>query len=210
MVKNISDWQSLLSHHEVKESNWVVLTPERVAMISLIDCEEQLVKSGSDPLRLSLAAKSAHLALQAALTAALAGTANIGAHPEKLRVEYLNYLNDPDISNTARPISDRVMGFGELLELAKIGNLPWSNVPLAVDDNQQELLDRLTSLRHDIEHPKQNVHSIEPEFILQTLPVAARLTIELLETVFHHFESGEMGRLKKVADAIVAIVNDAG
>ena len=58
-------------------------------------------------MRLALAAKSAHLALQAALTAALAGSANIGAHAPKLRLAHLKYLNESRAQTADRPTSDR-------------------------------------------------------------------------------------------------------
>ena len=55
--------------------HYVEVTPRALAMLNLRDCAEQLERWREEPLRLAQAAKSAHLALQAALTDALAGAA---------------------------------------------------------------------------------------------------------------------------------------
>ncbi len=200
-IENETNWFELLSgDHE--PSDYVEITPERVAIISLKDCFDQLERSGAEPLRLALSAKSAHLAMQAALTAAIAGSANIGAHPEKLRLQHLAHLHDRGAGKIPRPESDRVMTFGELLNSAINQPLEWSSSPLSVTEDERYLLDRLTTLRHGVEHPKQMSWYIEPLFITQTLPVAARLTVRLLEDVFHHLEAGELEELKKIAAQI--------
>jgi hypothetical protein len=199
-----TDWMAILaSSYDGPE--WVDITPERVAMISLIDCHEQIEKSEDFVLRLALAAKSGHLALQAALTAAIAGTASIGAHPEKLRIKYLEHFEESRTKPSERPESDRVMTFSELLTAATSSNLPWLNAPLSVTPEQAELLDRLTSIRNSVEHTKQMLHSIEPDYILETLPVISDLTLFLLTTVSHHFEPDELDQVKNAAAAIVAI-----
>lgn len=196
------DWVSILSADCDAEFENVVITPERVSMISLIDCREQLDKSSIDKLRLALAAKVAHLALQAALTAAIAGTANIGAHPQKLRGQYLKYFEDSNSGTATRPDSDRVMSFVELLDAARTNTLPWTDTVLDVSDDEADLINRLTKVRHDVEHPKQLLYSIEPAYILRMLPIAARLTVTLLNSVFHHFEPGELEKIRIAVRAI--------
>lgn len=184
---------------------WVRLTPERVAVLCLEDCAYQLERSGRDIDRLALAAKAAHLALQAALTAALAGSANVGAHPLKLRVKYLQYLEDSRSGPAEAPASDRVMGFDDLLAAATDHPLPWTQAPLAVNNAELVLLKRLTVLRHAVEHPKQSHHSIEPAYVAETVPVASRLTAELLASVFHHLEPGELEAVEALAVRIVEL-----
>jgi hypothetical protein len=200
-----TDWLAILSSREEDGADWITVTPERVAVMSLEDCADQLERSTTDIDRLALAAKAAHLALQAALIAALAGSANIGAHPRKLRVEYLQYLEDERSAGGERPASDRVMAFHELLAAATEEPLPWTGAPLAVTDEGKEMLGRLTHVRHAVEHPKQSIHSIEPRYVAEALPIAAELVVQLLGSVSHHLEAGELNMLQKVAARIQAL-----
>jgi hypothetical protein len=197
------DWEAFFAPREGPE--WVELTPERVAIINLQDCAEQLERSAAEPIRLAMAAKAAHLAMQAALTAALAGSANIGAHPQKLKEKWLSHLEDRGSGAVERPASDRVMAFSDLLKEALASPLPWSGQPLVVTDEQHQLLERLSQVRHGFEHPKQATWSIEPAWIAETIPVAARLAVELLEVVFHHLEPGEAEQLQRTAERIAAL-----
>ena len=68
---------------------YVEVTPRALAILNLRDCKGQLEGWMEEPLRLAQAAKSAHLALQSSLIDALAGSAGIGAHADKLRAAYL-------------------------------------------------------------------------------------------------------------------------
>jgi len=193
-----TDWTAIIASAESGEepAGWIHVTPEIVAMFSIRDCEEQLERSAAEPIRLAQAAKSAHLAVQAALTAALAGSMNIGAYPERLRLEYLAYLQG---SSAKQPDSNRVMAFNGLLKQALSAPLEWSGKPLSITEEQQALLDRLSDLRDGIEHTKQVHWGIEAAYILQVLPVAAHLTAELLEVVLHHLEPGELESIKQTA-----------
>lgn len=192
-----TNWVATFEASE-KEDTWITLTPERVAILSLEDCEHQLERSQSELDRLAIAAKAAHLALQAALTAALAGSANIGAHPLKLRAAYIEYFEKSRSRRIEAPASDRVMSFDDLLDTSVNAPLPWTQVPLTVSDDERKLLDRLTAIRHAVEHPKQSFHSIEPAYVAEAIPVAARLTATLLESVAHHLEEGDIARIEMV------------
>jgi hypothetical protein len=202
------DWTAILAAAadggDDEGRSLIRLTPERVAILALEDCTYHLDRSVIDINRLALAAKAAHLALQAAMTAALAGSASIGAHPPKLRGEYLQYFENRRSGPAAPPESDRVMSFGDLLATATESPLPWSQAPLALSDDERALLERLTKVRHAIEHPKQSHHSIEPAYVAEALPVAARLTAELLGSVFHHLEPREAPGIEAMAASIAA------
>ena len=91
-----TDWTAILANEVSDEEphDYIYITPIIVAIFSLKDCEEQLRRASAEKLRLAQALKSAHLAVQASLTAALAGSMNIGAHPEKLRVKKLQYYQN--------------------------------------------------------------------------------------------------------------------
>lgn len=201
------DFNAIFEQGETNKDGWVRITPESVAILSLTDSLEQIERSASEPNRLMLAVKSAHLALQAALTAALAGSANIGAHPDRLRLKYLDHLHDRGAGKVPRPENDRVMDFSELLDTVTKSGLPWGGEPVQLTDDDRTLLDRLTSLRHAIEHPKQMSHSIEREAMLEPLSIAAKLTVELLASVFHHLAPGELERLYEMQERIAMICN---
>lgn len=199
-----TDWAAITPAEWIDEepAGWIRLTPHIVAIFSICDCEEQLRRSPAQPVRLAQAAKSAHLAVQAALTAALAGSMGIGAHPEKLRIKYLEYLQG---ISAHRPDSSRIMAFNELLNQALSAPLEWSGKPLSLTDEQLPLIDRLSHLRDGIEHTKPMHWSIEVPYILEVLPVAAHLTVELLEVVSHHLKPGELESIKRTAARIDAL-----
>lgn len=169
-------------------------------------------EAAAEPLRLVQAAKSAHLSLQAALTAALAGSANIGASPPKLRADWLRYFEERRESEDARPPNGvHVMGFLDLLNTATSGEGPrgWLNGPLELQEGEPEQLDRLTALRHAFEHPKQLTHCFEPLWIKQSIPPAVRLVDLCLGAVFHHFEEDEIAEVKLLAARIAASCSSA-
>jgi hypothetical protein len=182
-------------------AQYVEVTPRALAMLNLRDCKEQLDRWKSDRLRLAQAAKSAHLALQAALTDALAGSAGVGAYDDKLRAAYLAYYDEAGAGEAMPPKSDYVMRFDDLLTRAIEHPMEWSGKTLKVSADEREALKRLTIIRHRVEHPRPQFHFIEPRFIAQTLPVAARLALDLLDVCFHRYEGGER-------DAVVSSVAD--
>lgn len=201
MSDDETDWVAILASVESGDEpqDYIHITPEIVAIFSLKDCEEQLRRASDEKLRLAQAMKSAHLAVQAALTAALAGSMNIGAHPEKLRIKKLAFYQE---GQGERPDDDRVLAFNGLLERAMSGPMEWTGQPLSLDEHEQELLARLCSLRDGIEHPKQAHWGIEIAYILEVLPVAAHTAVKLLEVVVHHLEPGELADLQGLAGQI--------
>jgi hypothetical protein len=185
--------------------HYVEVTPRRLAMLNLRDCKEQLERWKEEPLRLAQAAKSAHLAMQAALTDALAGSAGIGAYDDKLRAAYVAYLDASRDGEAKPPKSDYVMRFDDLLARAMEHPMEWSGQKLEVSADEMQALDRLTHVRHRVEHPRPQFHFIEPLFIAQTLPVAARLTFDLLDVCSHHYEEGERASVDATVAAITVL-----
>ena len=186
-------------------AHYVEVTPRALAMLNLRDCKEQLERWKEEPLRLAQAAKSVHLAMQAALTDALAGSAGIGAYSDELRAEYLAYFEDSRERETTPPKDDFVLPFPKLLARAMEHPMEWSGRKLEVSADQMKALDRLTYVRHRVEHPRPQSHFIEPLFIALTLPVAARLTLELLDVCSHHYEVDERASLQSSVGAIDAL-----
>lgn len=188
--------------------HYVEVTPRALAMLNLRDCKEQLERWKEEPLRLAQAAKSAHLALQAALTDALAGSAGIGAYGPKLRAAYLAYFEASRDGEATPPDGDYVMRFDDLLARAMEHPMEWSGRNLEVSPEELKALDRLTFVRHRVEHPRPQFHFVEPLFIAQTLPVAARLTFDLLDVCAHHYEEGERAGVEAAVAAITALCTE--
>ena len=193
---------SLVSACDESVFSSTTITPESVAILGLVDCADQLKTAETQPLRLILAAKSAHLALQAALTAALAGTTGTGANDDELAAKHIAFLEDRGAGKVPYPNNDRVMSFPKLFAKAQ-KHLPWGD-PIQVSEEENLLLSRLTSIRHDTEHPKQLRHSIQPAYIFEALPVAARLVVTLMETVHGHFSQNDLDELKRARDRIIS------
>jgi len=177
-------------------------------MLNLRDCKEQLERWKEEPLRLAQAAKSVHLAMQAALTDALAGSAGIGAYSDELRAEYLAYFEGSRERDTPPPTGDFVLPFPKLLARAMEHPLEWSGRKLEVSADEMKALNRLTYVRHRVEHPRPQFHFIEPLFIALTLPVVARLTLELLDVCSHHYENGERVAVEASVAAIAALCGE--
>lgn len=204
-------WEEILGSHDDQNGevdplgHYVEVTPRRLAMLNLRDCKEQLERWKEEPLRLAQAAKSAHLAMQAALTDALAGSASIGAYDDKLREAYLAYFEASRDGEATPPESDRVMSFPKLLARAMDHPMEWSGKKLEVSGDEMKALDRLSHVRHRVEHPRPQFHFIEPLFIAQTLPIAARLTLDLLDVCWHHYDEGERDGVAATVAAITAL-----
>lgn len=90
-----TNWAALLAGGDDRPP-WIALTPERIAYLSLHDCLIQLELAVIEFDRLAFAVKSAHMALQAALTAALAGTATLAdLRPASARPFKLQWTSAP-------------------------------------------------------------------------------------------------------------------
>lgn len=186
-------------------AHYVEVTPRALARLNLQDCKDQLERWQEEPLRLAQAAKSAHLAMQSALTDALAGSAGIGAYDDDLRAAYLAYFEESRNGEATPPKGDFVLPFPKLLARAIEHPMEWSGRKLEVSLDEMKALDRLTYVRHRVEHPRPQFHFIEPLFIALTLPVAARLTLELLDVCWHHYEDGERAAVEASVAAITSI-----
>ena len=183
-------------------AHYAEVTPRALAILNLSDCQKQLHRWREEPLRLAQAAKAVHLAMQAALTDALAGSTGLGAYSERLRAEYLAYFEESRTGEATPPAGDFVLPFPALLARAMEHPMEWSGRKLEVSQDELEALDRLTFIRHRVEHPRPQSHFIEPLFIALTLPVAARLTMELLDVCAHQYQEGERARVELSVAAI--------
>jgi hypothetical protein len=140
--------------------------------------------------------------LQSSLFDALAGSAGIGAYDDKLRAAYLAYFEASRDGEATPPKGDYVMRFDDLLARAMEHPMEWSGKRLEISADELKALDRLTHVRHRVEHPRSQFHFIEPLFIAQTLSVAARLSLELLDVCSHHYEEGQRASIEGTVFAI--------
>ena len=183
---------------------YVEVTPRVISIFNLQECAHQLALWEEQPLRLILAAKAAHLSLQAALIDALAGSASIGAYTPKLRAAYLAYFHQLPDADAKMPSDDYVMHFKDLLAEAKATPLEGSGQRLEVCEEQQAALDRLSGIRDSAEHPSPGSHYFEPRFVLNSIPTAVQLTARLLEERSHQYNEGEYAAVGAAVSAIVA------
>lgn len=187
---------------------WATVTPERICLLQLDDCERQLELAVEEPIRLVQAAKSLHLALQAALTFALAGSAGIGAYSDNVRAKWLDFLESDREPVVEVTLSRRILEFRSLLErLEKPRAVEWLNEPICLSEEDRENLEKLAFIRDQFEHPKPGSHSFEPDWACPAFPPAARLTLELIQAVHHHFEPEQIARAKHQVDRIVDLTS---
>lgn len=170
-------------------------------MLQIHESEEQLARAGEEPLRWIMAAKAAHLALQAALTAALAGSMGIGAYDGRLEARWLAFLQD----GAPQPQTWRVMEFTSLLQKARTQPLEWTGRPLLLTDEEATQLGKLTAIRDGVEHTKPGFWVIEPAVIKPLIALAIQTAIQLLKGIHHHFEVGELENAEARASEIAVL-----
>lgn len=193
------------------EPRFVSINPEVLATIQLEDCLAELESAKAKPVRVLLSAKALHGALVAALTAALAGSAGVGAYEPKMRERFLSFLQNNRQGLAELPMPLRVMQVSKLLERAcEPGGIEWRLEPLVCSERDRELIDKLTFIRDDLEHPKPILNSFEAAWVLEAFPVAVRLTLECLEAVQHHLEEDELQRLQQIGRDICSVALDWG
>lgn len=185
-------------------SGYVEVTPRSLSVLYLSDCLSHLRNWSTTRLRLAQAAKSAHLALHSALTDAVAGSAGLGAFKPELREKYLTFLEESRAREVEPPQDDFVMSFEKLLSQTLSSPLEWTRRKIILSVEEAEAIKRLTFIRHRIEHPRPISHFIEPTFIALTLPVAARLTLDLLDECSHHYLEGERDSVHETVRQICA------
>lgn len=157
--------------------------------MQLVDTAAELEAAESEPLRLLQAAKSLHAAMLAALTAALAGSSGTGAYTDKVRDRWLAFLESQRENVEEVHLPQRVLSSGDLLDRACTpGSIEWTSEPLSCSTEERELIDRLTFIRDEFEHPKPMLNCFEPPWVAVTFAPAVRITKQSLEAVAHHLD----------------------
>lgn len=188
------------------KSDLITITPESVALLQLEECLTHLRAATQDTVRVLQAAKALHAALVAALTAALAGSSGTGAYVHRVKERWLEFLESDREPFVRVDLPHRVMDVGTLLNRAfEVGSIEWRSEPLICTDDERSLVDRLTFIRSEFEHPKPLLNAFEVKWVLQTFGVATRLTLEAIEAVQHHLEEPELERARALAAQIAAL-----
>jgi hypothetical protein len=169
---------------------FVSVTPEQVALLQLEDCCERLDRVQQEPLQLLQAAKALHTAMVAALTAALAGSSGTGAYQDKVKERWLRFLESEREAIAAVDLPRRVLSSGGLLERAcQQQAIEWLPAGLTCSPDERDLIDRLTFIRDEFEHPKPGLNSFEQRWVAVTFPAAASITHQALHVVAHHIDN---------------------
>lgn len=174
------------------------ISPSQTCVGQVVRCAEHLEAAQHDPQRLVDAVRAAHLALMAAMVEALAGTAGVGAFPDRLAGDHLAYLHGerPDMPG------ERTLSFGQLLDRMQLpGRLDFAP-PLTLSPIQAKALAELDRLRGLIDHPKPTHWSVEAGYILRVLQAIPAVLEHCVTAMSHHYlgQSGDA-----VADGLARI-----
>jgi len=149
---------------------WVDISAEEIACRQLQMAAEHLDRASDDPFELTSAVRCAHLATVAIMTAALSGSAGVGALEQKARAAALKELGDGRIA-----FDERVMPFRELLQaVQEDGRLEWGP-PVTLNNEQRTWLARLNGYRELIDHPKPTGWLLSAPDLAASVAAAARL-----------------------------------
>ena len=143
------------------------IAPRLTCVAQTLRCAEHLEAALADPQRLLDAIRCGHLALMAAMTEALAGSAGVGAFSEKLAGEHLKYLR----GESASMPGEFTLSFPQLFErMQQAGRLEFSE-PLHFTDNETKAASKIDRLRALIDHPKPTYWSVETDELTWALGV---------------------------------------
>lgn len=158
-----------------------------------------------DPAQWFLAIVDLHRTLNSALVAALRGSAGIGAYPVKLRREWLDYFEESRTREVAPPNWDRVDPFLDLLRRAQEPSPDLQGEPLSLSPQQKDDLEKLNSLRDDIEHVKPTAWSLEVGGLPRISKAAAKALAHLysLPPVYMHLNEIELEPAHKAVGEIL-------
>lgn len=180
--------------HETSGS-FVKVAMEHLIRAHLNDALGQLRRAPEEPLRLFLAARSVHLALVTALTAALSGSDGIGALDVDSRQEWIAFYEQGSFASGQAP-PKYMAPYKELLRRARYEPAGNISCPVVVSDEGEAELAVLTRLRDLTEHPTPDWELIEPEMIKAALLVGVSLTETITQTVAYRYEPEEEAALR--------------
>lgn len=177
----------------------VTVSCERLVVVQLQRCAEFISAADENGYWLLDAARALHLAMVAAMTAALSGSAGIGASPPKQRIKAIAAMN----AGAWGDVPERVMSYAELVEAIQTeGAMEWASA-LRLMQEEQEACAALNSLRERIDHPKTSTFSESRAEIRRVCALVAALVPRIMECVRHHFEEDDFNEVR-IAAGIIA------
>lgn len=138
-------------------TRYVHITPELTCAAQTRRAAEHLEAAAAEPQRLLDAVRCAHLAIMAACTVALVGTAGVGAYKDELAAKHLKFMGGeiPDMPE------DHTLPFPALFKrVQEPGRMDFSE-PLTFTEDERKAARTLDWLRGLIDHPKSTSWSVE-------------------------------------------------
>lgn len=180
-------------------AHYVRIDPRLQTIVQLEVCAAALERAKHDSDELVQAVRACHLALYSALVASLAGPAGIGAFGQKLAAKHLAWMTSDDSAKGDYP-GDRVQEMDALLQSAQGDGLikNFGGDPLLLASKDADLITRLQTARHTIEHPKPGTHSLEIVWLIEPLTIASSVSLWLIEhpSIRHHTNEDEMAQAR--------------
>lgn len=174
--------------------NFIETSPHQLSALCVVRANKAINEAATDPTQWFLVIVDLHRALNSALVAALRGSAGIGAYPLKLRRQWLDYFEQSRTEDVAPPDQDRVEPFLVLLSRAQKPSPDLQGEPLALSPQESKDLEKLNSLRDDIEHVKPTAWSLEVAGLPRISKSAANALahLYLLPPVYMHLSETEL------------------
>jgi hypothetical protein len=166
------------------------ITPHHLAALSVRRAADALEQTEVDPTTWFFVILDLHRALYCALIAALSGSAGIGAYPDKLQIEWIDWFEKSrDDPNAKAPTGDYVLPFEKLLERAE-------NSPLQLTSEQRADILKLNEFRGDLEHVKPRTWSLAVGGLPRMGANVARAFAALLPSFSHQLELEEIAQVE--------------
>ncbi len=204
---DIADFVSWAKEAEERGPNpdFVTITCERLVVAQLERCAEHLEGIDPDGYHLLDAIRSLHLAMVAAMTAALNGSAGIGAMPGKARSKAIQALNKGEFAT-----GERVMSYAELLEAIQTeGAIEWGPAIVLTSDERADCV-TLNARRERIDHPKPSSFIEARDELRRLCRVVSAIVPRIAASVSHHFEEADRARVAGAVERIAAAATNEG
>lgn len=169
---------------------------ETLAVAELQRCAENLAQDDPAGYHVFDAVRCLHLAMVAAMTAALNGSAGVGALEMPQKVKAIEALNKGTFDFT-----ERTMFFRALLNAVQVpGQMEWSpQEPIVLTPAEEVACDRLDSYRRAIEHPKPTDHCFYRTDIERDCATVAPILLRLMRASHHYGDDANVIAARSVA-----------
>ncbi|MCR5875691.1 hypothetical protein LRS10_16875 [Phenylobacterium sp. J426] len=165
---------------------YVHITPELTCAAQTLRVAEHLEAAASDPQRLVDAVRCAHLAIMAACTVALTGTAGVGAYSDKLAAKHLKFMGGeiPDMPE------DHTLPFAALFQRVQEPDRMDFSGPLTFTEHERKAARTLDWLRGLIDHPKATSWSVERDTFAVVLAAFPTMLEKCMGAAGHRYLDG--------------------